>query len=162
MSHYMCVLVHRYVRGWFSPYHRQRKIINPLFAEQIQNQAKMYASLDTLSSQILTEHSELLYSNTVKPKGKTVTTHMPCLSQSLIYDMSLSQECAPLLNAPLPQVRGGCRVQGTGGEAGDGPTLPRINGGRMDCTACHSSAETTAGLTEGHPSCTRGHGTVHQ
>uniref|UniRef100_A0A8B9L433 beta-N-acetylhexosaminidase n=1 Tax=Astyanax mexicanus TaxID=7994 RepID=A0A8B9L433_ASTMX len=30
-----------YVRGWFSPYHRQRKIINPLFAEQIQNQAKM-------------------------------------------------------------------------------------------------------------------------
>uniref|UniRef100_A0AAR2J8A9 beta-N-acetylhexosaminidase n=1 Tax=Pygocentrus nattereri TaxID=42514 RepID=A0AAR2J8A9_PYGNA len=30
-----------YVRGWFSPYHRQRQIINPLFAEQIQKQAKM-------------------------------------------------------------------------------------------------------------------------
>lgn len=30
-----------YVRGWFTPYHRQKKIINPLIAEQIKTQAKM-------------------------------------------------------------------------------------------------------------------------
>ncbi|KAI4889993.1 hypothetical protein NFI96_013256, partial [Prochilodus magdalenae] len=37
-----------YVRGWFSPYHRHRKIINPLFAEQIQKQAKILGNMAEL------------------------------------------------------------------------------------------------------------------
>ncbi|XP_010890221.1 hexosaminidase D [Esox lucius] len=34
-----------FVRGWFTPYHRQRKIVNPLIAQQLQNQAMSFLAL---------------------------------------------------------------------------------------------------------------------
>lgn len=34
-----------YVRGWFSPYQCQRKMVNPLITTQIQNQAAVYLSM---------------------------------------------------------------------------------------------------------------------
>ncbi|KAI7796568.1 hexosaminidase D [Triplophysa rosa] len=39
-----------YVRGWFTPYHRQKKTINPLIAEQIKTQAKMM--IDAVDSSV--------------------------------------------------------------------------------------------------------------
>ncbi|XP_007259387.3 hexosaminidase D [Astyanax mexicanus] len=50
-----------YVRGWFSPYHRQRKIINPLFAEQIQNQAKMFLEAVEIKVKEVRQQMILLY-----------------------------------------------------------------------------------------------------
>ncbi|KAJ7987852.1 hypothetical protein DPEC_G00330860 [Dallia pectoralis] len=34
-----------FVRGWFTPYHRQRKIVNPLIAQQLQSQAMSFLAL---------------------------------------------------------------------------------------------------------------------
>ncbi|XP_017271584.1 hexosaminidase D isoform X2 [Kryptolebias marmoratus] len=34
-----------YVRGWFSPYHQQRKIVNPLISMQIHSQASAYLEM---------------------------------------------------------------------------------------------------------------------
>lgn len=39
-----------FVRGWFSPYHRQRKFVNPLNSMHIHNQASLY--LDTLQKKV--------------------------------------------------------------------------------------------------------------
>ncbi|XP_066519224.1 hexosaminidase D [Hoplias malabaricus] len=50
-----------YVKGWFSPYHRQRKIINPLFAEQIQKQAKIYLETVELKAEEVKQEMLLLY-----------------------------------------------------------------------------------------------------
>ncbi|KAL0984063.1 hypothetical protein UPYG_G00136590 [Umbra pygmaea] len=33
-----------FVRGWFTPYHRQKKTVNPLIAQQLQSQASTYLS----------------------------------------------------------------------------------------------------------------------
>lgn len=50
-----------YVRGWFSPYHRQRKVINPLFAEQIQSQAKMFLEAVEFKVNEVRQEMVLLY-----------------------------------------------------------------------------------------------------
>ncbi|KAL6475431.1 hypothetical protein MHYP_G00164710 [Metynnis hypsauchen] len=50
-----------YVRGWFSPYHRQRQIINPLFAEQIQIQAKMFLEAVDFKVHEVQQEMSLLY-----------------------------------------------------------------------------------------------------
>ena len=34
----VCGFVHRYVTGWFSPYHRRRKLIHPVVVQHIQPQ----------------------------------------------------------------------------------------------------------------------------
>uniref|UniRef100_A0A671KKT1 beta-N-acetylhexosaminidase n=1 Tax=Sinocyclocheilus anshuiensis TaxID=1608454 RepID=A0A671KKT1_9TELE len=52
-----------FVRGWFTPYHRQKKTINPLIAQQIKTQAKII--LDAVESQVQEVRGEmcLLYSD---------------------------------------------------------------------------------------------------
>ncbi|KAL1264447.1 hypothetical protein QQF64_004802 [Cirrhinus molitorella] len=52
-----------YVRGWFTPYHRQKKAISPLIAQQIKTQAKMI--IDAVESQVHDVRGEmcLLYSD---------------------------------------------------------------------------------------------------
>lgn len=52
-----------FLRGWFTPYHRQKKTINPLIAQQIKTQAKNI--LDAVESQVQEVRGEmrLLYSD---------------------------------------------------------------------------------------------------
>ncbi|XP_052427012.1 hexosaminidase D [Carassius gibelio] len=52
-----------FVRGWFTPYHRQKKTINPLIAQQIKTQATII--LDDVESQVQDVRGEmrLLYSD---------------------------------------------------------------------------------------------------
>lgn len=51
------------VRGWFTPYHRQKKTVSPLIAQQIETQAKII--LDAVESQVREVRGEmcLLYSD---------------------------------------------------------------------------------------------------
>ncbi|XP_076855643.1 hexosaminidase D isoform X2 [Brachyhypopomus gauderio] len=53
-----------YVRGWFSPYHRQKKIVNPLIAQQIQKQAKMFVEAVEFKVQEVRQEMNLLYPDT--------------------------------------------------------------------------------------------------
>ncbi|PWA21362.1 hypothetical protein CCH79_00003479 [Gambusia affinis] len=48
----------RFVRGWFSPYHRQRKMVNPLNSMHIHNQASLY--LDTLQKTVEAVRKEMV------------------------------------------------------------------------------------------------------
>ncbi|KAF4106534.1 hexosaminidase D [Onychostoma macrolepis] len=52
-----------FVRGWFTPYHRQKKTVSPLIAQQIETQAKII--LDAVESQVreLRREMRLLYSD---------------------------------------------------------------------------------------------------
>ncbi|XP_043958058.1 hexosaminidase D [Gambusia affinis] len=47
-----------FVRGWFSPYHRQRKMVNPLNSMHIHNQASLY--LDTLQKTVEAVRKEMV------------------------------------------------------------------------------------------------------
>ncbi|KAM8837962.1 hexosaminidase D isoform 2-T2 [Spinachia spinachia] len=47
-----------YVRGWFSPYHQQRKTVSPLIAMQIQSQASAY--LTTLQEKVEALRGEMV------------------------------------------------------------------------------------------------------
>ncbi|XP_005809678.1 hexosaminidase D [Xiphophorus maculatus] len=48
-----------FVRGWFSPYHRQRKMVNPLNSMHIHNQASLY--LDTLQKMVEAVRKEMVH-----------------------------------------------------------------------------------------------------
>ncbi|XP_043109083.1 hexosaminidase D [Puntigrus tetrazona] len=52
-----------FVRGWFTPYHRQKKTVNPLIAQQIETQVKII--LDAVESQVHEVRGEmrLLYTD---------------------------------------------------------------------------------------------------
>lgn len=50
-----------YVRGWFTPYHRQRKLVNPLIIQQIQSQATMLLATVEQRVELLKEEMERLY-----------------------------------------------------------------------------------------------------
>lgn len=50
-----------YVRGWFSPYHRQQKTVNPLIAQQIQKQAQMFLEAVAVKVQEVRQEMILLY-----------------------------------------------------------------------------------------------------
>ncbi|KAF7705438.1 hexosaminidase D [Silurus meridionalis] len=53
-----------YVRGWFSPYQRQQKTVNPLIAHQIQNQAQMFLETVELKVQEVRQEMKVLYPDT--------------------------------------------------------------------------------------------------
>ncbi|XP_026869141.2 hexosaminidase D [Electrophorus electricus] len=82
-----------YVRGWFSPYHRQKKIVNPLIAEQIQKQAKMYVEAVELKVLEVSQEMCLLYpASTVE---EWVTQHVtPVLKplQDILKDIHTAME----------------------------------------------------------------------
>ncbi|XP_016392612.1 hexosaminidase D-like isoform X2 [Sinocyclocheilus rhinocerous] len=46
-----------FVRGWFTPYHKQKKTVSPLIAQQIKTQAKMI--LDAVESQVQEVRGEM-------------------------------------------------------------------------------------------------------
>ncbi|XP_042370237.1 hexosaminidase D-like [Plectropomus leopardus] len=48
----------RFVRGWFSPFHRQRKMVTPLIAMQVHSQASMY--LTTLEEKVEEVKAEMV------------------------------------------------------------------------------------------------------
>ncbi|TSK14802.1 Hexosaminidase D [Bagarius yarrelli] len=50
-----------FVRGWFSPYHRQQKMINPLIAQQIQTEAQVFIEAVELKVQEVKEEMKVLY-----------------------------------------------------------------------------------------------------
>uniref|UniRef100_A0A3B5L684 beta-N-acetylhexosaminidase n=1 Tax=Xiphophorus couchianus TaxID=32473 RepID=A0A3B5L684_9TELE len=56
MNHLLCF--YRFVRGWFSPYHRQRKMVNPINSMHIHNQASLY--LDTLQKMVEAVRKEMV------------------------------------------------------------------------------------------------------
>ncbi|KAF7651253.1 hypothetical protein LDENG_00113480 [Lucifuga dentata] len=49
------------VRGWFSPFHRQRKVVNPLIAMQILNQATTYLAMLEQKVEAVREEMGRLY-----------------------------------------------------------------------------------------------------
>uniref|UniRef100_A0A3B5KT54 beta-N-acetylhexosaminidase n=1 Tax=Xiphophorus couchianus TaxID=32473 RepID=A0A3B5KT54_9TELE len=55
-NHLLCF--YRFVRGWFSPYHRQRKMVNPINSMHIHNQASLY--LDTLQKMVEAVRKEMV------------------------------------------------------------------------------------------------------
>ncbi|KAM9462486.1 hexosaminidase D [Clarias gariepinus] len=50
-----------FVRGWFSPYHRQNKTVNPLIAQQIQDQAQKFLDTVEFKVQEVRQEMTLLY-----------------------------------------------------------------------------------------------------
>lgn len=52
-----------YVRGWFSPYHRQRKMVNPLLIMQIHSQASTYLTMLQEKMEAVREEMVRLYSD---------------------------------------------------------------------------------------------------
>ncbi|XP_051958963.1 hexosaminidase D [Xyrauchen texanus] len=50
-----------FVRGWFTPYHRQKRIISPLIAQQIKTQAKMILDVVECNVQDVRQEMCLLY-----------------------------------------------------------------------------------------------------
>ncbi|XP_060796029.1 hexosaminidase D isoform X1 [Neoarius graeffei] len=77
-----------YVRGWFSPYHRQQKTANPLFAQQIQKQAQMIVETVELKVQEVRQEMNLLYPDLTVEEW--VTQHVtPVLKpiQDLLMDI---------------------------------------------------------------------------
>ncbi|XP_051926697.1 hexosaminidase D [Hippocampus zosterae] len=50
-----------YVRGWFSPYHRSRRMANPFITGQIQSQASMYLALLQQKADVVREEMRHLY-----------------------------------------------------------------------------------------------------
>ncbi|KAM4525049.1 hexosaminidase D [Odontesthes bonariensis] len=50
-----------FVRGWFSPYHRQRKMVTPLISMQIHNQASAYLAMLQQKAEAVREEMVHLY-----------------------------------------------------------------------------------------------------
>ncbi|XP_026996268.1 hexosaminidase D [Tachysurus fulvidraco] len=50
-----------FVRGWFSPYHLQQKVINPLIAQQIQKQAQGFLEAAEIKVQEVRQEMKTLY-----------------------------------------------------------------------------------------------------
>ncbi|XP_077595335.1 hexosaminidase D [Stigmatopora nigra] len=50
-----------YVRGWLSPYHRSRRMVNPLIAAQIQSQASTYLARLQEMADVVREEMRILY-----------------------------------------------------------------------------------------------------
>lgn len=89
-----------FVRGWFTPYHRQKKTINPLIAQQIETQAKII--LDAVESQVREVRREMCLLYSVSTVQEWVDQHVtPALEplhnllrdiESVLNEMGLCTE----------------------------------------------------------------------
>ncbi|XP_030629779.1 hexosaminidase D [Chanos chanos] len=82
-----------FVRGWFSPYHRERSIINPLIAQQIQTELTMVLNVLELKVQEVKDEMRLLYPDSTAEEWVEEHVH-PVLTplRTTLHDIRLALE----------------------------------------------------------------------
>ncbi|XP_072523210.1 hexosaminidase D [Salminus brasiliensis] len=93
-----------YVRGWFSPYHREKKIINPLFAEQIQKDAKTFLEAVEFKVKEIRQEMGLLYPDSTVEEW--ISQHVtPVLKplQNVLMDVYTALEDMGMYNSDSAQ-----------------------------------------------------------
>ncbi|KAL2078492.1 hypothetical protein ACEWY4_026177 [Coilia grayii] len=91
-----------FVRGWFTPYHRQRKITNPLIAQQIQIQVMTLLEAVEPKAEGVRREMALLYPQaTVDEWAEQHVSSVVAPLHSLLKDLQLAMEDMEL-HAPVP------------------------------------------------------------
>ncbi|XP_048090105.1 hexosaminidase D isoform X1 [Alosa alosa] len=91
-----------YVRGWFTPYHRQRKITSPLIAQQIQIQVMtLLQAVEPKVEEVKQEMVQLYPQATVDEWVEQHISSVVAPLHSLLKDLQLAMENMGL-HAPVP------------------------------------------------------------
>ncbi|XP_063077244.1 hexosaminidase D [Engraulis encrasicolus] len=91
-----------YVRGWFTPYHRRRKIAHPLIAQQIQIQVMaLLQAVEPRAEEVRQEMGLLYPQATVEEWAEQHVSAVLAPLHSLLKDLQLAMEDMGL-HAPVP------------------------------------------------------------
>ncbi|KAG7491688.1 hypothetical protein MATL_G00006800 [Megalops atlanticus] len=93
-----------YVKGWFTPYHRRRKVVNPLILQQIQHQATALLARVEPKVEAVTQEMRHLFPDSTAQEW--IQQHVSAVLeplQSLLEDVQVTiQEMLPSSAHPFP------------------------------------------------------------